>query len=313
MYFQYLHANILSLVILIVASAGASDHKSTPPSESAKSCTISSATGAFYDLNELKITPLKDDKPPPKGVRVDDWKARGYDYHDNQANFTMNICGAISAKQSGFEGVEQSLWQNVSAYYQLGPKKFSIGQESSTLQLRGRRLVLEYRNGSPCGNQNPSLRRKSSLISFHCDKDPLAAQSSGIVTYVGNLDDECSYHFEVLSKVACARAEPAKQSLGPGAVFAVIGLIAILVYFLGGIFYQRNVAHARDWRQLPNYSMWAGIGSFIKDIFTNVISFCARFVPRRQGYTALSNGYSRGRLSEDENCLIDHLDEEWDD
>jgi cation-dependent mannose-6-phosphate receptor len=38
------------------------------------------------------------------------------------------------------------------------------------------------------------------------------------------------------------------------------------VYFLGGVFYQRNVAHARGWRQLPNYSFWAGIGSFVKVI-----------------------------------------------
>jgi cation-dependent mannose-6-phosphate receptor len=52
--------------------------------------------------------------------------------------------------------------------------------------------------------------------------------------------------------------------VGPGAVFAIIGVIAILVYFLGGVFYQRNVAHARGWRQLPNYSFWSGIGNFIK-------------------------------------------------
>lgn len=144
-------------------------------------------------------------------------------------------------------------------------------QENSTLKLRGRRLILEYRNGSPCGDRgtgrkedNDQLRRKSSIISFHCDKDPLAAPSSGIVTYVGNSDDECSYYFEVLSKVACMTAEPTKQSIGPGAVFALICIIAILVYFLGGVFYQRNVAHARGWRQLPNYVIWAGIGNFIK-------------------------------------------------
>lgn len=28
--------------------------------------------------------------------------------------------------------------------------------------------------------------------------------------------------------------------------------------------YQRSVAHARGWRQLPNYSLWAGIGSFFQ-------------------------------------------------
>lgn len=140
---------------------------------------------------------------------------------------------------------------------------------------------MQYINGSPCGGkekrarkgwdddddddddkQSSGRRRKSALISFHCDKDPLSTTTS--VTFVGVDPDECAYSFEVLSKDACTTAEPAKQGVGPAAVFAIIGVIAILVYFLGGVFYQRNVAHARGWRQLPNYSMWAGIGSFIK-------------------------------------------------
>jgi cation-dependent mannose-6-phosphate receptor len=136
--------------------------------------------------------------------------------------------------------------------------------------VRGRRLVLQYTDGSPCATSSKrstsddakSSRRKSTIISFHCDKDPLATQA--VATFVGTDPDECSYTFEVLSKAACITAEPAKQAVGPGAVFTIIGIIAILVYFLGGVFYQRNVAHARGWRQLPNYSMWAGIGSFIK-------------------------------------------------
>ena len=142
---------------------------------------------------------------------------------------------------------------------------------------------MQYTNGSPCGgstkrslkrwdddddedkdddNRSSGTRRKSAIISFHCDKDPLSTTTSA--TFVGVDPDECAYTFEVLSKDACTTAEPAKQGVGPAAVFAIIGGIAILVYFLGGVFYQRNVAHARGWRQLPNYSMWAGIGSFIK-------------------------------------------------
>jgi cation-dependent mannose-6-phosphate receptor len=159
-------------------------------------------------------------------------------------------------------------------------------QQSSNLTLRGRRLVLQYINGSPCGPGQKKVRRdstwdddeypvetndhdkvegsrrKSATISFHCDKDPLATTASA--TFVSVDPDECAYSFEILSVAACVGAEPAKQGVGPGAVFAIIGVIAILVYFLGGVFYQRNVAHARGWRQLPNYSMWAGIGSFIK-------------------------------------------------
>lgn len=40
-------------------------------------------------------------------------------------------------------------------------------------------------------------------------------------------------------------------------------MIAAAVYFLGGIAYQRTVMHQRGWKQLPNYSTWAGIGNFL--------------------------------------------------
>jgi cation-dependent mannose-6-phosphate receptor len=162
---------------------------------------------------------------------------------------------------------------------------------SSNVTLRGRRLALQYINGSPCGpaekkkragtarwtdqnadEDNPKFRqsanppegsrRKSALISFHCDKDPLA--TSSLATFVGVDPDECAYSFEILSRDACIGSEPAKQGAGPATVFVIIGIIAILVYFIGGVFYQRNVSNARGWRQLPNYSMWSGIGNFIK-------------------------------------------------
>jgi hypothetical protein len=46
----------------------------------------------------------------------------------------------------------------------------------------------------------------------------------------------------------------------------------LAVYLVGGLFYQRTVMHARGWRQLPNYSLWAGIGGFIQ--------VCSRVVRR---------------------------------
>jgi len=326
MHFPTLPTSLLVTLALHYGVNAASDEKVLEP------CTISSSTGNFYDLRSLSISLPTDDKKPAKGEKVDDWHARGYDYHDGGANFTLNICAPVVGKVEDVVGVDRSLWRNVSAYYELGSKKYSIGQNSSELTLRGRRLVLQYTNGSPCDiekkrssselevekSADSDVRRKSTIISFHCDKDPLATQASA--TFVGTDPDECSYHFEVLSRAACITAEPAKQSVGPGAVFAIIGVIAIMVYFLGGVFYQRNVAHARGWRQLPNYSMWAGIGSFIKDIFIIATSSCARFMPSRRGYSALSvsangssNGRGRNNRAEDENRLIDQLDEEWDD
>ena len=105
-------------------------------------------------------------------------------------------------------------------------------------------------------------RRKSTIISFHCELEPLAQQAS--VSFIGTDPDECAYFFEVRSHAACGGAEPVQAGVGPGGVFGIIVLIAVVVYFIGGIMYQRSVAHQRGWRQLPNYSLWASIGSFFQ-------------------------------------------------
>lgn len=188
-------------------------------------------------------------------------------------------------------------------------------QESMRLQTRGRKLVLQYTGGSPCGKSAKSKRdsravhdgatykyedyvddedastedktqatrtkshddeddededdkhkesdrRKSTIISFLCDRDPLATHAA--VHFVGTDPDECAYFFEVRSQHACIAAEPHQPgTIGPGGVFGLIVGIALVVYFAGGIFYQRTVAHARGWRQLPNHNIWQGIWTFI--------------------------------------------------
>jgi cation-dependent mannose-6-phosphate receptor len=319
---------LLALVLLSKVNATASDDKL----KDIAPCTVSSQTGTFYDLRSLSIVPPEDGKTAPKNAKTDSWHAKGYDYI---SNFTLNVCAPVVEGVEDVVGLERSLWRNVSAFYDMGGKTYSIGQQSSNLTVRGRKLVLQYVNGSPCGtskkrstpearyikgdDDDDVARRKSTTISFHCEKDPLTTQASA--SFVSTDPDECAYFFEIRSQAACGGSEPAKQGVGPGAVFTIIGVIAILVYFLGGVFYQRNVAHARGWRQLPNYSMWAGIGSFVKDIFIIATSSCSRFLRSRRGYSALSistngNGNSNGRRSnraDDENRLIDQLDEEWDD
>lgn len=105
-------------------------------------------------------------------------------------------------------------------------------------------------------------RRKSATIAFRCDRDSVTSHAA--ISFVGADPDECNYVFVVRSQHACAGVEPHKPgSVGPGGVFAIIMIIAIIVYFAGGMFYQRNVVNARGWRQLPNYTFWAGIWSFI--------------------------------------------------
>jgi len=76
--------------------------------------------------------------------------------------------------------------------------------------------------------------------------------------------DSCTYIFEARTPAACGGVEIAQQSVGPAGVFGVIALIAVLVYLVGGCFYQRTVMHQRGWRQLPNYGLWAGIAGFFR-------------------------------------------------
>lgn len=309
------------LLALAASLAHATSSLDKKASADIEPCTVTSTiTGTFYDLKSLaRFLPEKSDKPADSKKQVTaSWHARGYDYG---SNFTLNVCAPVVEELDHVVGVDKDLWRNVSAFYELDGKTYSLGYQRANLTLRGPRLVLQYEDGSPCGPERKRdedgsrQRRKSSTISFHCEKDPTL--TTALVSYVGTDPDQCNYMFEVRSQAACGGAQPAKQGVGPGAVFTIMGVIAILVYFLGGIFYQRNVAHARGWRQLPNYSMWAGVGSFLKDMFIIATSSCARFMPSRRGYSALSvsaNGTSSGRSrgSEDENRLIDSLDDDWD-
>ncbi|KAK4185060.1 mannose-6-phosphate receptor binding domain-containing protein [Podospora australis] len=384
-----------SLLFALAALAGVARAEEASKTASASGtaivtpCVATATSGAFFDLRPDTAIIVAEGEKAPKGTPVEDYVARGWDYG---SNFTLNFCSPVVKGVEDVVGVEKALWKNVSAYYEVKDKVYSLGLSSGTLVPRGRKLVLQYTGGSPCGESSKDKRgvvregaqykyhefddnedkdedhdstreyrddddiegnvsnedreakekekekekdkeqekeqkekekeqekekekvsrRKSATISFLCDRDP---ETPTAASFVGTDPDECAYFFEVRSQHACSIAEPHKPgSVGPGSVFAIIFFIAVLVYVVGGVFYQRTVAHARGWRQLPNYSLWAGIWSFIVDLFTILTSSCARVIPRRRGYNRLSispNGRHRNR--EDENRLIDQLDEEWDD
>ncbi|KAI1373375.1 mannose 6-phosphate receptor domain-containing protein [Hypoxylon crocopeplum] len=345
---------ILCLLSLASISIAADADKTT----TSTACTASSTSGAFFDLRpDIALKPNPDGSKPAhsNGAPIVDYHAKGFDYG---SNFTLNICGAVVEPVEDVIGLEESKWQNVSAYYTSKGDVYSLGLQSGMLISRGKELVLQYTGGSPCGKstkKNPDLedrstihegasyrgsdferdgdapsatvtgaakaketdepkRRKSATIFFSCDRD--AGAGAAQVSYIATDPEECSYVFKVKSQNACAGVEPHKPgSVGPGSVFLIIFAIAVLVYLLGGIFYQRTMAHARGWKQLPNYSLWASVWSFICDFFVIVTSSCAQFLPHRRGYHYVSGSPSgRGRSSrEDENRLIDQYDEEWED
>ena len=65
-----------------------------------------------------------------------------------------------------------------------------------------------------------SVRRKSTLISLLCDRDPLAKTPN--VAFIGASPDECTYVFEVRSAAACGGVATVPQAVGPGYVFGIM-------------------------------------------------------------------------------------------
>lgn len=106
------------LALALPALAASSDDSKNPRVP----CTIRSPTsGAFFDLNPLR---LELPKKQSKDSRNESYSARGWDYG---ANFTLNFCGPVIEDLKDVVGVEEKLWRNVSAFYEVDGKTYSIG------------------------------------------------------------------------------------------------------------------------------------------------------------------------------------------
>ncbi|KAJ4348699.1 Cation-independent mannose-6-phosphate receptor CI-MPR [Didymosphaeria variabile] len=338
-----------ALLALLWTAAAASDKKAPKP------CTaVSPTTDRFFDLNPLHRTPPEEGKKPKEGEEGS-WHARGHDYGANfTINFCGPVVEELDDVQDLDKDLWRNVsafYERDGKQYALGLESYepvfrgrklvlnytggSLCPSSSdrrsphaAVDLSSREIIDDDDDKDKDKDKNkddedddsskkkkPSSdgkRRKTTIISLLCDNDPLVKTSFSFVAAV----DDCVYFFEGRSNAACGGVHIEEQALGPGGVFGVIMLIAVMVYFIGGCVYQRAVMHQRGWRQLPNYAMWAGIGRFIADMFIILTSSCARFLPSRRGYSRVSLGREHGRggrRNEDENRLIDNLDEEWDD
>lgn len=315
-------AGLLTSILHILAlcpstSAAALDN----PEVAVKPCTLHSPnTGAYFDLNTISVLPPeeRDGNNVHGEQREESWHARGYDHG---ANFTINICAPTIEKLDDVVGVEKERWQNVSAFYKMDGKTYSIGQQSSLPIFRGRKLVLNYTDGSPCDETSHTKReiigggdedghkdedkdkkpgtsrRKSTIMSFLCDRDLVTPAAA--ISFVGSLD-HCTYVFEVRSAAACGGvAASADGGLGPAGLFGIIAAIAVAVYIIGGCVYQRTVMHQRGWRQIPNYSMWCDALGFLKDLLFSLFSSLSNCIGLNRlgssrGYTHVSNGQEGG-------------------
>jgi cation-dependent mannose-6-phosphate receptor len=116
--------HLLAFGLPLGLAAAASDD-SKGKKEDRAPCTIRSPTsGAFFDLNPIHVILPDDPKKASKDARNESWSARGYDYG---ANFTLNFCGPVVENLTNVVGVDEARWQNVSAFYHLDGKTYSIG------------------------------------------------------------------------------------------------------------------------------------------------------------------------------------------
>ena len=116
-------AVLLQQVAPSTAAAAPSDDKAK--SREDPPCTVHSPnSGSFFDLNPILLAPPESGKKAQKDQRTSSWHARGYDY---PANFTLNVCAPVIEKLQDVQGLQESRWRNVSAYYELHGKVYSIG------------------------------------------------------------------------------------------------------------------------------------------------------------------------------------------
>lgn len=206
-------------------------------------------TNGFYNLGDLSSMGKES---------IVAWNAKGHDYGNN---FTLGICSSplkpnIDVKLNAQSSKVKINSSEVGAFYtDANGDKFSIGNFNSTPIFRGKKLTLQYNDGSFCPN---GVDRKSTILSFTCDKEILQKAQ---ISFVGALHD-CDYFFEVRTVHACATAQKA-DNLAVIWIFFFILLAALFVYCSGGFLYKRIVLNRRGWRQLPNYSLGSKMSSAI--------------------------------------------------
>jgi len=292
---MFLPAMSLALFLLVLDGVSASllSRAEKTPKVPDPDCTVTNpATKEFFDLRPL--IRHESDKT--------DWHINGYDYGHN---FTLNICEPMLSDYS--DVVDAFDRTNVSGFYlDSDGAKISIGRARRHPFFRGRRLLLEYKDGSKCGD---NLYR-TTVLSFLCDRELEVTPSLNFLS--APLD--CVYIFDIRTSHACPTVPPpqASSSVSPLGVFCIIGGVAFVVYFLASCIYRRQVLHKVGWSQVPHVESFAGIFSFIKDMIVIILANTIGRIPGISGLFTSTKSSGRGRIAiDDENALIDEVDDEY--
>lgn len=87
--------------------------------------------GDPYRHNSGKLSTAEEERDEKEKEPPRSWHARGYDY---PANFTMNFCGPVVEEEPEAPEGERTIvgrpgprWENVSAFYVMDDRTFSLG------------------------------------------------------------------------------------------------------------------------------------------------------------------------------------------
>lgn len=186
-------------------------------------CTIvNPLTNQFFDLRPLGSLGAEGE--------TQSWNAKGFDYG---RNFSLGVCSTplrqlTNLNLNDFESINNK--SAIGAFYsRKDGSKVSIGQVSTDLKFRGKKLIVEYENGDICHelfDKNGNSLKKTTLISFTCDREMM---SKAKAIYVGSFND-CSYHFEIRTIHACATSNEESDD-AVWIIFIFISLAALVVYY----------------------------------------------------------------------------------
>lgn len=143
-----------AFLALLLAAASTSVMAADPAEKTptTTACTASTTAGSFFDLRPDIAKKGADTKHRRRGdAPHKDYHARGWDYG---FNFTLNVCEPVVETPDNVRGLDRDSWQNISAYYVSKGDVYSLGAASGNLTTRGRKLVLQYTGGSPCGKSS---------------------------------------------------------------------------------------------------------------------------------------------------------------
>ncbi|CAB4424849.1 unnamed protein product [Rhizophagus irregularis] len=255
--------------------------------ENPQPCTVTNeTTNKYYDLSPLKKT------------EGNDWIVYGY---GTGWTFYINVCHGVLYRddkdsESNFEDIGV-YGINPELYNRTLEKSHNIGKLSNNPLIRGDKLVMEFSNGKLCGLTN---YKSASVVSFICDK---TVEGQGQPIFISSYQD-CAFFFEWRTPAACP-TDKKDASKGGWGVFFTIFVIALIVYFVGGIIYNRMVHNATGMYQIPNWEFWSNAFDFLKDMILIILAQCPVFKPRRNG----GRNY-RNLPRDEENILIEEEFEE---